>query len=128
MNVKKGLIFGLMFAFLVMGVLSMQRAMPETKEKRIYKAIKVYSPYTMEKRIGGLTIIDVRDGRKEKPSAAEVLHRLDELDKEWGTEYLSIVGDQVVVMGENNQSVAKIHIENLQEREFVKHFFNAKEQ
>ena len=84
MNIKKGLIFGVLFGFLVLGILSMQRATPQHKEERMYKAIKVYSPYQLEKRIGGLAIINSQTGIKEKPSAAEVLHRLDELDQKWG--------------------------------------------
>jgi len=38
--VKKAFIFGLLTAFLVMGILSMKRAMPEEKNERIYKVLK----------------------------------------------------------------------------------------
>lgn len=123
MNVKKALIFGFLAAFLVLGTLSMKRAMPEAKEKRIYDAIVIYSPYTMEKRIGGLTIIDKRDGAKEKPSAADVMHRMDELQKNWGKNHLRVENNQVIVLGENNQSVAKIFIETQKERNFLKNFY-----
>jgi hypothetical protein len=123
MNVKKALIFGFFTAFLILGVVSMQRALPEAKEKRIYTAIKVYSPYVVEKKVGGLTIIDKRNGEKEDPSAKEIFHRLDELDKKWGKEHLSVENNEVIVIGENNQSVARIFIETEKEREFVKKFF-----
>jgi hypothetical protein len=123
MNVKKGLFIGFLFAFLVLGFVAMQRAMPESKEQRIYKAIKVYSPYKMEKIVGGLAIIDTRTGDKEKPSAAEVMLRYDELDKKWGHQHLRVEGDQVVVLGENNQSIAKIFIETQKERQFLNKFF-----
>jgi hypothetical protein len=123
MNVKKGLFIGFLFAFLVLGFVAMQRAMPESKEQRIYKAIKVYSPYKMEKIVGGLAIIDTRTGDKEKPSAAEVMLRYDELDKKWGHKHLRVEGDQVVVLGENNQSIAKIFIETQKERQFLNKFF-----
>jgi len=123
MNVKKGLFIGFLFAFLVLGFVAMQRAMPESKEQRIHKAIKVYSPYKMEKIVGGLAIIDTRTGDKEKPSAAEVMLRYDELDKKWGHQHLRIEGDQVVVLGENNQSIAKIFIETQKERQFLNKFF-----
>ncbi|MDA3947018.1 MAG: hypothetical protein PF439_10110 [Helicobacteraceae bacterium] len=123
MTVKKWLIVGMMFAFLVMGVLSMQRAVPDAKSERIYKELKVYTPYTLEKRIGGLTIVDKRDGRKEKPSAAEVLHRLDELEKEWGAEHLKIENSDLLVLGDNNQTIVKIFIETQEEREFLHNFF-----
>lgn len=123
MNMKKALIFGFFTAFLILGVVSMQRAMPEAKEERIYSAVKVYSPYTLEKRVGGIAIIDKRSGEKEKPSSKEVFHRLDELDKKWGKEHLKIEENDVLIMGENNQTVARIFIETEKERAFLKSFF-----
>jgi len=123
MNVKKGLIFGLMFAFLVMGVLAMQRAMPDKKNMRMYSEITKYSPYYMEKTIGGLTIIDKRDGRKEKPSSADVMHRMDEVQKEWGKKHLSVENGDLMIMGENNQTVAKVFIETEDERKFLQDFY-----
>ena len=123
MNAKQGIFIGLLFAFMVMGFVSMQRAMPSAKEDRIYKAIKVYSPYKLEKRMGGLTLVDTRDGRKEKPSASEVLLRLDELDKEWGKKHLKIIDNDVVVFGDHNQSIVKIFIETKEEKNWVKKFF-----
>ena len=123
MSVKKGLIFGLLFGFLVLGILSMQRATPQHKEERMYKAIKVYSPYKLEKRMGGLTIVNKLTGEKEKPSAAEVLHRLDELDQKWGKSHLVVRDNDVVILGDNNQTVVKIFIETEKERAFLKTFF-----
>lgn len=123
MNPKKAIFAGVIFAFFVLGVLSMQRALPQTKETRIYEAIKVYSPYKLEKRIGGLTIIDTQAGTKEKPSTEEVLHRLDELEQEWGKSHLKIEGNEVLVLGDNNQTVVKIFIETEQERAFLIKFY-----
>jgi len=123
MNAKKGLFIGVLFAFLVMGFVAMQRAMPDAKEDRIYKAIKVYSPYKLEKRMGGLTIVDTRDGRKEKPSAAEILLRMDELDQEWGKKHLQVVENDVLVIGDNNQTIVKIYLETPEEKTWVKKFF-----
>ncbi|MBA1438235.1 MAG: hypothetical protein FAF05_04490 [Epsilonproteobacteria bacterium] len=122
-NVKRGLFFGVIFAFLVLGMLAMQRATPPQKEHRIYEALKVYIPYKFEKRIGGLTIVDTRTGEKEKPEAAEVLFRMDELQQKWGHKHLVIQGDQVIVLGENNQTVAKIFIETPKERAWLQTFF-----
>lgn len=123
MNVKKALIFGFFTAFLILGVLSMKRALPEAKEERIYEAIKIYSPYVVEKRVGGLQIIDKRTGEKEKPSSQEVFHRLDEMDKKWGKKYLRVENNEVLVLGENNQTITRIYIENQKERDFLKRFF-----
>lgn len=123
MNIKKGIILGVAFGFLALGYIAMQRATPQYKEDRIYKAIKVYSPYQLEKRVGGLTIVNTKTGEKEKPSAAEVLHRLDELDKKWGNSYLRVEGGDLLILGENNQTIVKIFIESDKEREFLRSFY-----
>ena len=77
----------------------------------------------MEKIVGGLAIIDTRTGDKEKPSAAEVMLRYDELDKKWGHKHLRVEDNQVIVLGDNNQSIAKIFIETDKERQFLHNFF-----
>lgn len=124
MNVKKALIFAFFTAFLILGAISMQRAMPETKEDRIYMEIKAYSPFLVEKRIGGLTIIDKRyNDKKEKPNASDLYHRLDELEKTWGKESLKVEGNEVLITNEKGELVGKVLIENQKEREFLKNFF-----
>jgi len=123
MSMKKALIFGFFTAFLILGIVSMKRAMPDAKEARIYSAIKVYTPYTIEKKVGGFNIVDKRTGEKEKPSSKEVFHRLDELEQKWGKEYLSIENNDVLIKGENNQTVARIFIETEKERVFLKTFY-----
>jgi len=122
--VKKVFVFSLLSAFLIMGVLSMKRAMPAHKEERIYLAIKEYSPYKLQKRIGGLEILDTRYDTKEKPSAAEVMLRLDEVEGIWGKSHLKIENSTVIVMDENKtKTIAKIEIKNKKERDFLKRFF-----
>ena len=123
MNNRKWLIFGVVFAAIIMGVLSMKRAMPDAKNERMYKEIKVYSPYMFEKRMGGLTIVDKRDGRKEKPSAAEVHLRMDELNKEWGANHLRVENSDLIIVGDNNQTVVKIFIETQEERAYLHNFY-----
>jgi len=120
--VKKVFVSTLLLAFLIMGAVSMKRALPEDKEERIYKAIKAYSPYIYEKRLGGLTIVDTRNNEKEKPSAAEVLYRMDELDKQWAKNNLTIIDNDVVITKDDNTTV-KIYMETPKERTFVKSFF-----
>lgn len=120
---KRIVIFGLLAGFLIMGIRSMDMAMPEAKEERIYKAIKVYSPYHLEKRIGGLTILNSKDEDfKEKINAADILHRLDELDKRWGKNHLKVENNDLVVTKDDNTTV-KIQIKTPKERAFIKSFF-----
>jgi len=122
-NVKKMLFIGFLFAFLVMGFVSMQRAMPDAKPDRIYEAIRVYSPYKIEKRVGGLTLVDSRNGEKEKPEAAEFFHRLDDVDSKWGNKHLRVENNDVIVMGENNQTMVKIYMETEAEKKWVQTFY-----
>lgn len=123
MTQKKVLIFVFFTAFLILGIVSMQRAMPPAKEARIYKALHVYSPYEMEKRIGGLEILDKRDKTKEKPSSQEVLFRFDEVEGQWGKEHFKIEGNEISISDEKNQTVGKVLIQTEKERAFVKRFY-----
>ena len=123
MNAKKGFFLGLLFAFFMLGFIAIQKATPAAKPDRIYKEIKVYSPYKFEKRMGGLTIVDTRTGTKEKPNAADALYRMDELDQKWGREHLKVEGNELVVLGDNNQSITKIYIQDSHERAWLKNFF-----
>jgi len=123
MNAKKGLFLGMLFAFFALGFIAIQKATPNAKPHRIYKEVKIYSPYKFEKSIGGLTIIDTRTGVKENPDTADALYRMDELDKKWGKKHLKIVKDDVVVLGDHNQTVSKIFIQTKKERSWLKKFF-----
>jgi hypothetical protein len=123
MNAKKGLFLGVVFAMFVLGFIAIQKATPAAKADRIYKEIKVYSPYKFEKRIGGLAIINVKTGEKEKPNAADALYRMDDLDRQWGKKHLKIVDNELVVLGDNNQTLTKIFIQTPKEKEWVKKFY-----
>ncbi len=123
MNAKKGFFLGLLFAFFALGFIAIQKATPSGKEDRIYKEIKVYSPYKFEKRMGGLSIVNVKTGEKEKPNAADALYRMDDLDQQWGKKHLKVVQNNVIVLGDNNQTVTKIFIKTTKERAWLKKFF-----
>lgn len=121
--IKKGLFFGVIFASLILGFSALKNSMPHKKEERIFKEIRLYSPYILEKRIGGLEIVDKRTGTKEKPSASDVYLRLDELESGWGKDHLKVEGDELLILGENQQVITRIHIENERERKFLKTFY-----
>lgn len=120
---KKGLLIGVIVASLILGYSALKNATPSKKEERIFKEIRPYSPYMLEKRVGGLEIVDKRTGTKEKPSSKEVLLRLDELESKWGKEHLRIESNELIIIGENNQSIARLYIQNEKERKFLKDFY-----
>jgi hypothetical protein len=102
--------------------------MPEAKDDRIYKAIVVYSPYKFEKAIGGLHIVNTQTGEKEKPDAASVMHRMDELQKRWGHTHLKVTKDAVIILNDKGIEVTKIAFENPLERKWVEKFYNLQEE
>jgi len=48
---------------------------------------------------------------------------MDDLDQQWGKKHLKIVENDVVVLGDNNQTVTKIFLKTKKERDWVKKFF-----
>jgi len=83
----------------------------------------VYSPYHFEKSIGGLTIIDKRDRTKESPSSADVMHRMDEVQKIWGKKHLRVDKNDLIILGDNNQTVTTIFIKTKEERAYLHNFY-----
>ena len=128
MNIKRSVFIGMALAFFILGFLSLQRAMPDHKEERIYKEITPFSPYKFEKALGGLHIINTQTGEKEKPDAASVMHRMDELQKEWGQKHLKVTKDAVVILNDKGVEVKKIAFENPLERKWVVSFYGLNKQ
>ena len=123
---KSIIIFGVFAGFLILAILSVKDATPEHKEKRIYNLIHKYSPYQLEKRLGGLAIINKNTDKKEKPPSAQVLHRLDELEKQWASKYLSLEGNNVLIKNSKTNTATKIPLQSQKEKDFVIKFYNLK--
>jgi hypothetical protein len=48
---------------------------------------------------------------------------MDDLDRQWGKKHLKIVDNELVVLGDNNQTLTKIFIQTPKEKEWVKKFY-----
>ena len=127
MTMKRSLFLGMALAFFILGFLSLQRALPEHKDERIYKAITVYSPYKFEKAVGGLKIVNQKTGDVEKPDAASVMHRMDELQKEWGHNHLKLTKENVIILNDKGVEITRIKFETPLERKWVSRFYNLQE-
>lgn len=123
MNFKKLVFIGMALAFFTLGFISLQRALPEHKEERIYKEITIFSPYKFEKAVGGLSIVNTQTGKKEKPDAASVMHRMDELQKEWGKSHLLLTDKAVIVLNDQGVEIKTIAFKTPLERKWVKQFY-----
>ena len=119
-------IIALTILFFGLGFNALQEAQPIHKSKRIYKEIKKYSPYYLEKRIGGFQIMMKNSKEKEKPPITEVFSRLDQLEQGWGKDALKIVNNDLIVMDKNGTKIGTIKIQNSEEKQWIQTFFNIK--
>jgi len=121
---KKILFVALGAGFLLFGLLAYIKSEPLPKNDRVYKAIKPYSPYYLEKRIGGLQIRNRQDEVfKEKPKNMEVFHRMDQLEREWGQKHLSLTGNTLSIKDNNGTLLQTLTLQNQKERDFVHAFY-----
>jgi ribulose 1,5-bisphosphate carboxylase large subunit-like protein len=90
----------------------------------IYKEIKKYSPYYLEKRFGGLEIRSKDDENfKEKPSNMEIFHRIEALEKEWGKKYLKIKENKLYIYNSNHNLVKKIDLKTKEDLSFIHKYY-----
>ena len=120
------LFFAFVGVFVLFAIFTLKDAMPEKKEVRIYKLIQKHIPYYLEKRLSGLSIVNKTNGKKEEPSAAVVMKRFDELQKEWGERHLKVDGNRIVVYDDNGVVVDNIELKNEKEKRFVYEFYRLK--
>lgn len=116
------LLLGFLVGFFIIGYIAFKDALPQDKNKRVYSIIQPYLPYTIEKRLGGFTIIDKKTGDKEKPPASEALKFMDTLDKKWGKEFLKLDGNVLIIYDANKQIIKQLEI-SPEEKKWVEIFF-----
>ena len=116
------LLLGFLVGFFIIGYVSFKDALPQDKNERVYSIIKPYLPYTIEKRLGGFTIIDKKTGDKEKPPASEALKFMDTLDKKWGKEFLKVEGNVLMILNENKHVIKQLEI-TPDEKAWIAKFF-----
>ncbi len=120
---SKKIFVALLFVFMFLSFIAFKNALPETKNKEVMNQLSSYIPYRLEKRLGGLTIIDTRTNTKEKPSNDVVFKRLDELEKKWGKKHLLLVEDKLSIKDDNGKVIKTFKLKNKKEVSFVHSFF-----
>ncbi|SFV52406.1 hypothetical protein MNB_SV-6-159 [hydrothermal vent metagenome] len=121
---KKYIFWALGAGFIFLGFSAYLQSLPESKNDRIYKEIKKYSPYYLDKRFGGLLILNKEDKEfKEKPTNMEVFHVLDKLEKAWGKSHIKLSGSNLIISDNNGTTKATIVIQNEDEMNFVRQFY-----
>ena len=120
---KKYLVIALGLAFAFLTINAFISAKPVAKAP-IYKSLKSYSPYYLEKRFGGLEIRSKIDPEfKEKPTNMEVFHRMEFLEKEWGKKHLKIVSNELIVSDDNGSELEKLPITTKTDSDFLHSYY-----
>ena len=120
---KNYLVIALSIGFLLLGFNAYQEAKPVSKAP-IYKEVKKYSPYYLEKRFGGLEILSKKDSSfKEKPDNMNIFHRLEFLEKEWGKKHLKIKEKELIVYDDNQTELKRIPISTKKDNDFLHNFY-----
>lgn len=122
MKNSKYFILAFIVIIFIVGFIGFKDSLPQNKNERVYAILKEYLPYTLEKRLGGFSIV-YKDGKqKEKPSNAEIFHITDRLDKQWGKEYLKLENNILVVLDREKKEIKRVDL-NQDELKWVKEFF-----
>jgi len=121
---RKYLIWALAAGFLIIGITAFLKSQPEAKNKRVYQEVIKYSPYYIDKRVGGLNIKSRENEEfKEKPDNVQVFRRLDELEKAWGKTHLVLENFQLHILDNNGSTLTTFPLESQDEIDFIHRFY-----
>jgi hypothetical protein len=121
---QNNLVFIILIAvFFGFGFFAMKKAMPLPKEDRIYSLIKQELPYTIEKRVGGFSIVFKSGDEKLKPSNEEFFKVVETIDKNWAKTHLQLTDNSVIILDDGQNKIKNITFETKKEKEFVISYF-----
>ena len=121
---RQYLIWALAAGFLIIGVTAFFNSQPESKNKRVYQEVKKFSPYYIDKRVGGLNIKSREEvDFEEKPDNVQIFHRLDELEKAWGKTHLVLENFQLHILDNNGSTLTTFPLESQDEIDFIHRFY-----
>lgn len=126
MKTKNLLIIAFFAVFLFLGISALKQGMPSPKNERVYTILQKHMPYVVEKRAGGFSIKSKITGIKEKPPAKDIFLRLEQLEKQWGMEFLKLEGQNLFILDKNKNVITKIILKNSDELSWVKDYFEFK--
>ncbi len=121
--ISKRLAWAFLAVFLLLSFTALISNMPEAKNKRVYEAILPYFPYKITKELGGIDIVDKRTGKDLDIANAQVYLAFDAMLKKWGKKHLILDGYDLYILDDQGKKIAKIHLQNPEEVEWVKKFF-----
>jgi len=121
---SKKIFIALLFVFVFLSFITFKNSLPQHKNTRVYNLITPYMPFKLEKRLGGLTIINTQSKKEEKPENTVVFKRLDALEAAWGKKHLILHnGNLLSIKNDANATIKTIRLQNREEVKFVHQFF-----
>jgi len=126
MKTKNLLIIAFFAIFMFLGISALKEGMPSPKNERVYTILQKHMPYVIEKRAGGFSIKSKITGIKEKPPAKDVFLRLEQLEKQWGMEFLKLDGMVLSILDNDKKVTTKLQLQNNDELSWVKDYFEFK--
>ncbi|HFD14367.1 MAG TPA: hypothetical protein ENJ34_03595 [Epsilonproteobacteria bacterium] len=121
---KKHLPLALFAGFIFIGLVAFFQSKPSNKNERIYKVVQVYSPYYLDKRLGGLTIRSKEDENfKEKPTNLTLFGEFERLEKAWGKAHLSVKNNTLIIKDNQQKERKQIPLHTQDELHFIQQYY-----
>lgn len=121
---KKLLLFAFFAMFMFLGIMALKEGMPTPKNERVYEVLQKHIPYTLEKRVGGYSIVSNETGIKEKPPAKDLFLRLEQLEKLWGKDFLKLEDNTLIILDKDKNEAQRIELKTKEELDWVKSYFS----
>jgi len=123
-SLRKYLPLALFTAFFGLAILAFMSGRPSEKNARVYKAVQQYSPYYLDKRLGGLTIKNKEDKEfKEKPTNMTLFNEFERLEKLWAKDHLKLSKNTLIISDNNGTQIGTLNLQNPEELLFVEHYY-----
>lgn len=123
-SMKKFLPIAIILGFFLFGLDAFFQSRPSEKNERVYKTVQTYSPYYLDKRFGGLQIMNKENPDfKEKPTNATLFKEFSRLEKEWAKTHLKIDQNTLVILDNNGTQVSSLLMQSIEELDFVHSYY-----
>ena len=123
-SLRKYLPFALFAAFFALAILAFMSSKPSPKNERIYKAVQQYSPYYLDRRLGGLTIKNKEDENfKEKPTNMTLFKEFERLERSWGKQHLKLDNNTLLILDNNGTTLSTLPLHTEKEVQFIYHYY-----
>ena len=122
---KLGFALGAVMIFLASVAFIMGR--PPHRDARIYPIVSHYTPYKIEKSLGGLKILNKEDPKfSEEPDAVNFYKRMQTLEQQWAKTHLKLENNTLKILDNEGKIVKEVLLKNDDEKRFVRDYYGVK--